>query len=139
MKTIQTLALLFTVASTVKCQLAALGGNYVDPAIQGPKVPMVWLVWGMSALSLRFEWLVVMMLIRLDDHGVEKYSPGYRLSDECRKDLVDYKGIWIDGDPRPPQSQKGCGISYSNGDCTGSVHKFELYFIGMSLFPHQGL
>lgn len=54
MKTIQTLALLISVASTVKCQIAALGGNYVDPAIQGPTVPMVWLIWGMSILSLRF-------------------------------------------------------------------------------------
>ena len=136
MKTIRTLALLFSVASTVKCQFAALGGNYVDPAIQGPKVPMVWLLWGTSILSSRLRGPVVTMLIHLDDHGVQRYSPGYRLGDECHKDLIEYKGIWIQADPRPPQSQKGCGVSYSNGDCTGSVHKFELEFTGMSFFPH---
>lgn len=48
MKTSIILATILSSALTVKGQVAALGGNYVDPALQPINLPTVWLYWGES-------------------------------------------------------------------------------------------
>jgi hypothetical protein len=76
------------------------------------------------------------MLTDIDDNGVEKYSLPYKLSDECRTDLNGYQKIWVGPDPRAPQNQKGCGISYSEDGCKGDDNKFKLIMSGRSYSLH---
>jgi hypothetical protein len=120
MKTTTILSILSSLASTVLCQGAAGYGSYIDPAVKVITVPSVWLYKGKLPL-LSLQGVILSKTEVSNADYASKYSPAFNLSDECREDLIDYDGVWVEADPRPSWQQQGCGYSWQTANCTGDV------------------